>query len=76
MPDDIADTFADFCASVGISQNAAVEAGVRGIVQRYIENQGRPLDQWSEDAVGPMAPYVDLARQLDTERRRGTKRPE
>lgn len=74
MPDDIADTFADFCASAGISQQAAVEAGVRGMVARFLANDRQPVEQWPEDAPPSLVPYVELARRLDADRRRGRHR--
>jgi len=68
LPDDTAEVFAGFCAAVGITQQAALEASVRTWVERYDAAGRMAPEQWPQS--DELVAYVTLARQIDAEKRR------
>lgn len=70
VPDDIADSFADFCAVAGISQQGAIESAMRRTVELFEQNDRTMPEQWADEASEHPTAYVTLARQLDADKRR------
>lgn len=72
MPDDIADTFAHFCRQAGVSRQGVLEAWVRTTGAHFLAHGSTPPEQWDgvdEEIRLAWIETVELARQLDAERR-------
>jgi hypothetical protein len=77
LPDEEGETFAEFCRVSGFSIQAGLAAAVMATNQRFIENDRKPPEQWAaaeEGSLGRWLANVEIARNLDAEKRRRAPR--
>lgn len=71
VPDDVAETFAAFCAANGITAQSCLLASMIVANEGHNANNGAPIEAWQgDDALSrPRLRMLALAREMDASRR-------